>query len=113
MNVRDLFAQLIVEPRRFTARIEVHAVHLANAADLWYQGSGATASEGRYFGFSGRASGGHSALGSVVESTVDVPIKKFWAVNGYAAMMSAGGAVQTFFTGKRLTFWSIENVFRF
>jgi len=34
-------------------------------------------------------------------------------VNGYAAMMSAGDAVQTFFTDKHLTFWSIENVFKF
>ena len=113
MNLRDAFAQLLIEPRRFSARIEVHAVHLANAADLWYQGSGATASEGRYFGFSGRASGGHTALGSIVEGTVDVPIKKYWSVNGYAAMMSAGDAVRTFFTDQRLTFWSIENVFRF
>ena len=115
MNLHDAFAQLSIEPDRFTARIEVHAVHLASGADLWYQGSGATASEGRYFGFSGRASGGHTALGSVVEGTIDVPIKKYWSINAYAAIMSAGDAVKAnfAFTDKPLTFWSIENVFRF
>jgi hypothetical protein len=113
MNLRDLFAQLQIEPRRFRARIEVHALHLANAADLWYQGSGATASEGRYFGFSGRASGGHTALGSVVEGTLDVPINKHWSISGYAGTMSAGDVVRHFFTDKRLTFWLIENAIRF
>jgi hypothetical protein len=113
MNLRDLFAQLQIEPRRFRARIEVHALHLADAADLWYQGSGATASKDRFFGFSGRSSGGHAALGSVVEGTIDVPIKKYWSISGYAAMMSPGDAVRGMFTNKKLTFWSVENVIRF
>ena len=113
MNLRDVFAQLQIEPRRFKARIEVHALHLASGADLWYQGSGATASEGRYFGFSGRAAGGHTALGSLVEGTLDVPISKHWSVNAYGGTMSAGDVVRHFFTEKRLSFWSLENVIRF
>jgi hypothetical protein len=113
MNVRDLFAQLLIEPRRFKARIEVHALHLASGADLWYQGSGATASSGRFFGFSGRAARGDTALGTVLEGTVDVPIRKHWSINGYAGTMSAGRAVANWFTHKRLTFWSVENVVRF
>jgi hypothetical protein len=113
MNVRDLFAQLLIEPRRFKARIEVHALHLANDGDLWYQGSGATASHGRFFGFSGRTSGGRTSLGSLVEGSVDVPIRKYWSINGYTAVMSAGDVVEQMFTNKRLTLWSIENVLRF
>jgi hypothetical protein len=113
MNVRDAFAQLTVEPSKFRARIEVHAVHLANGADLWYQGSGATASKDRYFGFAGRAAGRHTSLGSVVEAAVDIPITKYWSVSSYAARMSAGDAVQYLFTDKALTFWSVENVFKF
>ena len=54
----DAFAQLIVEPRGLEARIEVHALQLASGRDLWYQGSGATASKSRFIGFSGRAAGG-------------------------------------------------------
>jgi hypothetical protein len=113
MNLRDAFAQLAIEPRRLRARIEVHALHLASAADLWYAGSGATASTGRYFGFAGRASGGNTALGSVIEGTLDVPINKHWSISGYAGNMSAGEVVRHFFTGKRLTFWLIENAIRF
>jgi Alginate export len=114
MNLRDAFLQLRIEPRRFRARIEVHALHLASGADLWYQGSGATASSGRYFGFSGRAvsAGRPAGLGSLLEGTLDVPIRKYWSINGYAGVMSPGDAVQSMFTHKKLTIWSVENVFR-
>jgi hypothetical protein len=113
MNLRDWFAQLAIEPRRFHARIEVHALQLASGADLWYQGSGATASRNRFFGFAGRSAGGDTALGTVLEGTFDVPIRKHWSINGYAGTMSAGDVVTHMFTSKRLTFWSIENVIRF
>lgn len=113
MNVSDAFAQLAIEPRGLRARIEVHALHLASGADLWYQGSGATSGKGRYFGYSGRAAGGDTALGTVLEGAVDVPIRKHWSINGYAGVMSGGHVVANWFTNKRLTFWSVENVVRF
>lgn len=113
MNVRDAFVQLRIEPRRFRARIEVHALHLASGADLWYHGSGATAANGRFFGFSGRAAGGRRALGSVVEGTLEVPIHRYWSINGYAGMMSAGDVVRLMFTNKPLKSWSVENAIRF
>jgi len=113
MNLRDAFAQFLVEPGRLHARIEVHALHAASGADLWYQGSGATASTGRFFGFSGRSARGDTALGTVVEGAVDVPIRKHWSINGYGGMMSAGPVVRNWFTDKRLTYWFIENVVRF
>jgi len=113
MNLRDAFAQLSIEPRRFRARIEVHDVRVASGADLWYHGSGATASDDRFFGFSGRFAGGATSLGTVVEGTVDVPIRKPWSISAYAATMTAGGVVRQFFTDKRLLTWSIDNVIRF
>ena len=113
MNLRDLFAQLAIEPGRVRARIEVHDVDLASAADLWYAGSGANASTGRYFGFAGRTSGGQTTLGTVVEGTVDVPITRYWSVGTYAASMSAGDAVRRFFTDRPLTFFFVENTIRF
>ncbi len=113
MNLSDAFAQLVVEPRGLEARIEVHALQLASRQDLWYQGSGATASKGRYFGFSGRSAGGHRWLGTVIEGAVDVPIRKYWSINAYAGMMSAGDVVGQMFTNQRLGFWSVENVLRF
>ncbi len=113
MNLRDAFLQAWIEPRRLSARIEVHRVSLASGRDLWYQGSGATVSRDRFFGFSGRAAGGETSLGTVLEGTLDVPIRKHWSVNGYAGTMWGGGVVSRMFTGTRLTFWSIENVIRF
>ena len=93
------------------ARIEVHALGLASGQDLWYQGSGATASNGRYFGFSGRAAGGPTRLGTVLEGAVDVPLKKYWSVNAYAGTMWGGDVVKHSFSGTRLTFWFLENVY--
>jgi hypothetical protein len=113
MNLRDAYLQLLVEPRRFKARIEVHKVSLASGDDLWYQGSGATSSRDRFFGFAGRFADGATSLGTVVEGAIDVPIKKYWSINSYAGTMSAGRVVRQMFTGKRLWLWSVENVLRF
>ena len=113
MNLRDAFAQAVIEPRGFNARIEVHRLTLASGADLWYQGSGATASADRYFGFAGRYAQGETSLGTVLEGTIDVPLKKYWSVNAYAGTMWGGGVVKRYFTDKQLTFWSLENVIRF
>jgi hypothetical protein len=113
MNLRDAFVQLLVAPRRFQARIEMHKVWLASGDDLWYQGSGATSSRDRFFGFAGRFANGETSLGTVVEGAIDVPIKKYWSINAYVGTMSAGGVVRQMFTGKRLWLWSVDNVLRF
>lgn len=113
MNLRDAFAQLRIEPRRFNARIEVHTVALASGEDLWYQGSGATSSGDRFFGFAGRFANGETSLGTVLEGTIEVPIRKHWSVNAYAGMIRGGRLVGQMFTGKPLRLWSIENVIRF
>lgn len=113
MNLRDAFLQAWFEPRGIKSRIEVHALGLASARDLWYHGSGATASRGRSFGFSGRPTGGARQLGRLVEGTVDVPIRTYWSVNAYAAAMWGGDVVRHQFSGTRLTTWFVENVVRF
>jgi hypothetical protein len=113
MNLSDAFAQLAIEPRGLRARIEVHALRLVSGADLWYSGSGATANRGRYLGFAARPAARRTSLGTVVEGTLDVPIRKYWSINGYAGVMSAGDVVQVMFSTKRLTLWTIENVIRF
>lgn len=113
MNLTDAFVQAWFEPRGVKTRIEVHALGLASGQDLWYQGSGATSSTGRYFGFSGRAAGGHTGLGTALDATVDVPLKKYWSVNAYAGTMWGGDVVTHSFSGTRLTFWYLENVIRF
>ena len=113
MNLRDAFLQARFEPARLKTRIEVHALGLASGRDLWYQGSGATASTGRDFGFSGRASGNQARLGTVLEGAVEVPLKRYWSVSAYAATMEGGAVVKHSFSGHRLGYWFLENVIRF
>jgi hypothetical protein len=39
MNSRDRFGEVIARPmNRLTLRADVHAIHLADARDLWYSG---------------------------------------------------------------------------
>ena len=113
MNLTDAFVQAWFEPRGVKTRIEVHALGLATGQDLWYQGSGATSSTGRYFGFSGRAAGGDTGLGTALDTGVDVPLMKDWSVNAYAGTMWGGDVVTHNFGGTRLSFWYLENVIRF
>jgi hypothetical protein len=53
MNLRDLFAELIVKPTsRLMARADVRRVRLASAKDLWYAGRVVAASfPGRWLRF--------------------------------------------------------------
>ena len=111
MNLRDAFVQAMFEPWRVVkARVEAHRLDLANAQDRWYYGSGATSSTGRFFGFSGRNSSGETSLGTVIEGSVDVSIKRYWSINGYAGSMWGGRVVRGLFAGDRLTTWYIENL---
>ena len=113
MNLRDAYVQVLIEPRGSLARIEVHKVALASGEDLWYQGSGATSSGDRFFGFAGRVANGETSLGTVLEGTINVPVRKYWSVNAYAGVIWGGRVVKQMFTDKPLTLWSIENVIRF
>jgi hypothetical protein len=114
MNLSDAFVQAFIEPGRATkARVEVHRVDLASASDRWYYGSGATASNGNFFGFSGRSSSRQTSLGTIVEGALDVPIRKYWSLNAYLGMMWGGRVVRGLFATDRLTFWYVENVVAF
>ena len=114
MNLRDMFAQVIVRPHRnLTARLDVRRLDLAESADRWYSGSGATQSHGTFFGYSGRSSGGASSLGTVIETAGDFTINRHWSVNGYWGVMAGGDVVRNLFAGDRLTFFYLENVIAF
>jgi hypothetical protein len=114
MNLRDIFGQAIVRPRaNLTARLDIRRLDLARAADRWYAGSGATQSRGVFFGYAGRASGGHTGLGTVVEGAADVAINPRWSINGYLGRIAGGPVVRNLFAGDRLTFFYVENVLGF
>jgi len=113
MNLRDVFAQVLLEPHaRARLRADLHRVDLASAADRWYQGSGATARNGRFFGYSTRSSSAARELGTVLEGTADVRLSRYWSINGYAGRMWGGDVVRGAFAGDRLFYWYVENVLR-
>jgi hypothetical protein len=114
MNLDDLFAQAILEPRpNLSLRVDVHRLKLAHPNDLWYAGSGATRRTGAIFGYAGRRSGGSKDLGTIVEGSVDWTINRRWSINGYLGRMAAGDVVRATFAGDRLTFGYLENVIQF
>ena len=113
MNLHDAFVQVLAEPGRVKTRLDLHRVALASGSDLWYHGSGAMASRGRFFGFSGRQTGGAASLGTVLEGTVEVTIKRYWSLRGYAGTMWGGSAVRRSFSDTRLSVWHVENIFHF
>ena len=114
MNLEDWFVQGRLEPhRRVQLRGDVHWVDLAEGADRWYAGSGATARTGRFFGFASRPALGATDLGAVVEGSADVGVTRHWSVNGYVGWMRGGDVVRRTFAGDRLRFFYVENVVRF
>jgi hypothetical protein len=113
MNLRDVFAQVLFEPHaRARLRADLHRLDLASAADRWYQGSGATAREGRFFGYSTRPASDARGLGTVLEGTADLRLSRYWSINGYAGRMWGGPVVRGVFAGDRLFYWYVENVLR-
>lgn len=114
MNLEDWFVQAHLEPHnRVRLRGDVHWVDLAEGADGWYTGSGATARTGAFFGFTSRPAPGATDLGRVIEGSADVRLNRHWSVNGYLGWMRGGDVVRRTFAGDQLTFFYLENVLRF
>lgn len=82
MNVSDTFGEAILRPSRtVTLRADVHALRLAGAADLWYQGGGAF--EKQTFGYAGRPSNGRTALATLADLSADLTVSPNLTVSGY------------------------------
>jgi hypothetical protein len=114
MNLQDAFVQAFLKPHpRVSARVDVHWLDLAEAADRWYGGSGATQATGSYFGYAGRASQGATGLGTVLEGSADVTISQHFSVNGYLGTIAGGPVVDRTFAGDELTFFYLESVISF
>lgn len=91
MNSADWFGELSLSPsRRFKVRADVHALRLANANDLWYQGGGAF--QPGTFGFVGLPSSGHRGLATLYDVSADLAVTPRLSVGGYYGY-AAGGLV--------------------
>jgi hypothetical protein len=114
MNLRDAFVELILRPStRVRGRADVRRLWLAEGADRWYAGSGATQSAGTFFGYAGRNSGGHTGFGTVMEGALDVTIGRHLGVNGFVGVMNGGDVVANLFRGSWARFAYIESVIQF
>jgi hypothetical protein len=112
MNLDDLFAEVIVKPAtRFTARLDVRRLWLAEAADRWYAGSGATQRTGTFFGYAGRRSGDSTDLAPLVmQGAADVTIARHWTANAFVGAIRGGDVVAASFQGRWLRFVYLEQV---
>jgi hypothetical protein len=114
MNLDDRFAQVIARPHQtITVRGDVHWLRLAEPADLWYAGSGATQRRGTIFGYAGRRSGGSTSFGTALEGSADWTITPHWSINAYLGWIRGSDVVRASFAGDRLTFAYFENVLQF
>jgi hypothetical protein len=82
MNSSDAFGEALVHPTKtVTIRGDVHALGLANASDLWYQGGGAY--QPSTFGYAGRPSNGADTLATLTDVSADVAVSARLTVSGY------------------------------
>ncbi|MBK5296342.1 MAG: hypothetical protein JJE40_04225, partial [Vicinamibacteria bacterium] len=96
---------------RVTARADVRRVWLAEAADRWYAGSGATQREGTFFGYAGRRSGGSTDLAPLVmEGAAEIALARHWSANAFFGAIRGGDVVATSFQGRWLRFFYVESV---
>lgn len=114
MNLRDAFAEVVVRPTgRLTARAASHRLWLAEGADRWYAGSGATQQRGGFFGFAARPSGGATGFGQSFEGAADLSLTRHWSVNGFLGAIRSGPVVDTLFDGRWLRFGYVEMVLQY
>jgi len=115
MNNRDAFIQLLLKPHsRTNIRMEYHRLRLAEGADRWYSGSGAAQDTGTSSGFTGRATGGSTDLGSSLDGWVSYNVDKKLTLILLASRFRGGSAVaNTFGAEKNQNLTTLEAVFTF
>ncbi len=96
INNEDAYGTINVRPAsKLLLRSEVHALRLANAADLWYSGGGAF--QRKTFGYTGRPSGGDRGLANVWDASADYQITHSLAATLYYGHAWGKGVVSTIY----------------
>ena len=110
MNLRDVFAQVHVRPhpRRRPASTSTCSTWRAPPT-AGTQGSGATAREGRFFGFTTCPANGQRALGTILEGTADVRLSRTGRSTPTWAACGRPGRPDVL-RRRRLLYWYVENV---
>ena len=110
MNLRDVYVGFAITPRR-NLRLDaaVHQLSLARRLDRWYSGTGATAFDGNYFGFSSRPSTLRTGLGTFMQASLVAAVTPQWTLTGSAGIVRGGDVVRRQFAGNRLWVMAIES----
>lgn len=92
MNNQDVFGELRLKPaEKLSLRTDVHALRLESRQDLWYAGGGAFQKE--TFGYLGRPAGGHAAMGTLLDLSLDYAVTPTTTLTLYLAKLF-GGSVE-------------------
>ncbi len=113
MNNGDGFVELVLRPStRLNLRADVHALRLADANDLWYQGGGAFQPD--TFGYAGRPSNGQTGLATMYDGSVDYTINPHAAIGGYVGWAVGGLVTRSIYpNGRDASFGYLEMTLRF
>lgn len=112
MNSSDFFGETIVHPtKRVTLRGDLHAIHLADANDLWYQGGGAY--QASTFGFTGRVSNGQTVLATMADISADYAVSQGLTVSGYYGHAATGAVTDAIYGNSPARFAYVEFLVRF
>ena len=87
----------------------VHQLSLARGQDRWYTGSGATAFNGEYFGFSSRSSTLRTGLGTYLQLRAAAAVMPTWKVSAALGVMRGGEVVRRQFAGDTLWVMALES----
>ena len=113
MNLNDGMGSLTLRPhKQITTSSEFHSLKLAQGNDLWYAGGGAF--QPWTFGYSGRATGGRTALGNLYDTNLEYRLNRHFTFTGYVGYMQ-GLTVMKFIypAGKDARFGLVEMLFKF
>jgi hypothetical protein len=113
MNLKDAYLLVALRPRPdVTVRSELHALSLADRADLWYGGGGPGQSDA--FGYAGRPSQGSDSLATLWDLSVDTTLIPHLGVNFYYGLAAGGDVIERTYPNKATGhFGFIETVLRF
>lgn len=111
-NLEDAFVQMILQPSsRLSLRTDLHGLRLADSHDLWYIGGGAY--QNTSFGSSGRPSGGHNSLATVLDLSLDYRAGKNTSLTAYIAYAHGGDVLSSLYKSTVGAYGYLEMTQRF
>lgn len=113
MNNQDLYGMLTLRPHRtFTVKSEVHAMRLAERADLWYIGGGPF--QPWSFGYIGRTSSGARSFANLYDISADYNPTPRYTVSAYFGHAAGHSVVRAIYpAGKNANLGYLEFTYRF